>query len=209
MKEEIILSSFQPSDIPALSNIIRETWQYDQLCHFKTANKLARVYLMSCLTNQTYTQVACLNNQPIGIIMGKNIKKHHCPLRLKWQQFLALVSLYLSKEGRQVIKIFGNVDTIDQQLLKESQKDYQGEISFFAVNQEYRGLGIGQKLFQSLVDYMRTEKIQQFYLYTDTSCHYQFYEYQGMIRRCSQKDSFQIHGYQSEMTFFLYDYDLK
>ena len=53
---------------------------------------------------------------------------------------------------------------------------------------------------------MRSQKIQSFYLFTDTSCNYGFYEHQGMKCRQKKKHHFDVNGLPGEMTFFLYDY---
>lgn len=56
MSEQVILREFKKSDRPALENVVREAWKYDRFCSPKTAAKMAKVYLNSCLTNQTFTQ---------------------------------------------------------------------------------------------------------------------------------------------------------
>lgn len=208
MKENIKLREFEKGDEIFIENIIREAWHYDEMCREKTAKKMAKAFLASCLANQTFTQVATRNNQPIGIIMGKDIRKHRCPLRYRWKQFISILSLLCDKEGRKVSSLFKSVHTIDQELLRESKIDYQGELAFFAISQECRGLGIGKELFLRLVDYMKLRNIQYFYLYTDTSCNYQFYEHQGMIRRQEKSHQFIIKKLQATMQFFLYDYDI-
>ena len=69
MSESIIFREFEESDRPALEQVIRETWCYDRFCTPNTATQLASVYLTSCLANQTFTQVALIDNVPVGIIM--------------------------------------------------------------------------------------------------------------------------------------------
>lgn len=209
MSEQIILREFQNEDKNALTDIVSRTWHYDQFCTPKTALKLARVYLNNCLTEQTFTRVAVINNIPAGIIMGKNIQKHKCSSSHKINFLLSAFSLMISPEGRKVSKVFQNVSEIDKMLLNGSPNNYSGEVAFFAMHPDYRGRGIGKKLFQSLLDYMRSEGIHDFYLFTDTSCTYQFYEYQGMIRRMEKEASYEIAGHSVQMTFFLYDYHLE
>ena len=41
--------------------------------------------------------------------MGKQVKKFKCPIWLRIKQIISNISIYLSKEGRSAIKIFGNV----------------------------------------------------------------------------------------------------
>ena len=180
---QITLREFQNQDFKALENIIRETWHYDELCSPKTASKLARVYLSSCLTNYTFSRAALDNGVPVGIILAKNRAIHRCP--------------------------FGNVNGIDQQLLQDCGRTYPAEIALFAVDSSCRGKGIGKVLFQSALDYMKEQKLDAFYLFTDTSCNYGFYEHQGMTRRCEKEHTFMINGQTAKMNFFIYDYYCK
>lgn len=191
---QITLRDYQKQDFKVLEDIIRKTWHYDEFSSPKTASKLARVFLSSCLTNYTFSRVAVDNGVPVGIIFANNKSIHKCPLSLKFQQIRAVISLFLSKEGRNASKIFGNVNGIDKQLLSECGKSYPAELALFAVNSSYRGKGIGKILFQSVLDYMNEQKINEFYLFTDTSCNYGFYEHQGMVKRCEKEHLFDIKG---------------
>lgn len=206
MMKDLILREYQEVDRSALEDIIRETWKYDQFCSPKVAQKLARVYLDSCLTNQTFTRVAVIDHTPVGIIMGKNIRKHRCPWKLRMKWLRSVVSLYCSTEGRKVSKMFGGIQGIDQQLLSTCGKVYEGELSFFAIHANERGSGLGRTLFQSAVDYMKSQNISEFYLFTDTSCNYPFYDHLGLTRRCEVKQSIDANHKKGDMTFFLYDY---
>lgn len=206
MENQIILREFQKKDTCEIENIIVEAWHYNDLCSSKTARKLAKVFLSSCLANQTYTQVAVENNIPIGIIMGKNISTHRCSIKYRWKQILSIIRLYLSSEGRKVSKIFANVSEIDKQLFEETEKTYQGELAFFAVSESARGKGVGKELFKAMLQYMKEQKIDNIYLFTDTSCNYGFYEHQGMIRCGEIQQKFMVHNQKADMTFFIYDY---
>lgn len=206
MSDKIIFRKFEESDRVALERIIQETWGYDEFCSPKTAARLASVYLSSCLANQTFTQVALIDNVPVGVIMGKNKLTHKCPFSFRVKMIKAIINLIISKEGRKVSKIFRCVDSIDKELLRRCSTRYQGELAFFAISKNCRGKGIGKALFQSVVDYMQSQKIHNFYLFTDTSCNYGFYEHHGMKRQQQKKHSFTVNGLSKEMTFFLYDY---
>ncbi len=206
MKEQIVLREYQESDRPELEEIVRRTWKYDRFCSPKTAAKMAKLYLNSCLTNQTFTRVAVVDDVPVGIIMGKDIKNHKCRLSLRLRWLASVIGLLISKEGRQISKIFDCVQGIDGELLSSCQKDYKGELAFFAINESCRGKGLGRKLFQSVVDYMKEQGIDSFYLFTDTSCNYPFYEHLGMKRCCEKKKVMDAQGEIGDMTFFIYEY---
>lgn len=205
MNQKIIYREYHHGDEKYLEDIIAEAWNYNRFASPDIAAKLAKAFLFSCLSNQTYTQVAEINGTPAGVIMGKKIKDYHCPFRYRIKQISSIVSLLVTREGRKNAMLFQNISTIDEQLLKNSSVDYQGEIAFFAVGSKYRGLGIGKKLFQSVLDYMERERILNFFLFTDTSCNFGFYEHQHMIRRGEETLQFAINGQQEEMIFYIYD----
>lgn len=122
------------------------------------------------------------------------------------QQIKALTALFLSKEGRGVFEIFKNVSGIDKELLQECGIEYPAELALFAVDSSCRGKGIGKQLFQSALDYMKQEQLDKFYLFTDTSCNYGFYEHQGMERCVEKEHIFNIKGQRASMKFFIYEY---
>lgn len=209
MSETIIFREYQNSDHSALADIIRETWEYDKLCSPKIAKKLSIAYLNCCLCDQTFTQVAVIDGVPVGIIMGKNMEKHKCPIHFRLELFWSVCALFCSKEGRSISKIFSCINEIDAKLLSSSPKKYQGEVAFFAINSNYRGRGLGRRLFQSLQDYLDSENIHNFFLFTDTTCNYPFYEHFGMTRRGEHFHSFPIDGPLSKQTMFIYDYEIQ
>lgn len=206
MENRVILRELKWSDLNALENVIRKTWDYDKFATPETAGKLAKAYLSSCLANQTYTRVAEVNGVTAGVILGKNTEKHslpvEVPLAAKLQPYARHFDL---KEGREILNFYRDVDGIDDQLLKRCGKDYQGEVSLFALSPEYRGLGIGKKLFDCLLAYMKSQSIEDFYLYTDTSCNFGFYEHQGMKRQQQHKQLVNLRGQNGNLEFYLYD----
>lgn len=205
---QIQFREYRKQDYRDLVEIIRKTWHYDEFCSSKTADKLANVFLSSCLTNYTYSRVVLADGKAAGIILVNNIAKHTCSVMDRLRQLKALVALYGCKEGRQAARIFGSVHGIDQRLLEKNHKHYPAELALFALSDTYRGKGIGKQLFQAALDYMKQEGLDSFYLFTDTSCNYGFYEHQGMKRCCEHEHSFQIQGQEAKMRFFIYEYML-
>lgn len=101
------------------------------------------------------------------------------------------------------------VQGIDKELLSSCDKDYKGELAFFAISEKCRGKGLGRKLFQTVVEYMKTKNISEFYLFTDTSCNYLFYEHLGLTRCCEKKQAIDVKGEKGDMTFFIYEYQIE
>lgn len=205
MKQNIVIRALQKDDIPALENIIKKTWNYEKFATPKTAKRLSEVFFASCLTNQTFSRVAQVDGETVGVILGKNIDKHHCPLSYRFHQLWAIYKLISTKEGRLIFNFFKDINDIDEQLRKQCPNNYKGELSLFAISSSYRGCGIGKKLFNTFIDYMKDEHINDFYLYTDTSCNFGFYEHQGMIKRQSYQKNIQMQGQEATLEFYLYD----
>ena len=82
-------------------------------------------------------------------------------------------------------------------------------MALFAVDAACRGKGVGKMLFQSALAYMKEQDLDEFYLFTDTSCNYGFYEHQGMTRQQEKEHVFDIKGQRAKMNFFIYAYQLR
>lgn len=204
---EIELREYQKQDFKALAEIIRETWHYDSFSSPETAVKLAEVFLSSCLVKGTYARIAVADGEIAGIILVNHVAAHRESLSDRVRQIRSALSLLLSKEGRQVARMFGRISGIDKELLREMNKDYPAEIVLFAVRSACRGNGVGKRLFESALEYIKEQKLNEFYLFTDTSCNYGFYEHQGMSRKNEKAHTFLINGREVDMRFFIYDMD--
>ncbi|MEF9967914.1 MAG: GNAT family N-acetyltransferase [Longicatena sp.] len=202
-KNTIQYREIKKSDYPALENIIANTWKYEKFADKKTALNLARVYLASCLTNQTFTCVALFNETPIGIIMGKNEAKHHVSIRYLWHQIISIIKMICFKEGRKVLKIFEGYENINKDLFSTCNAKFQGEVAFFVVDTTQRGSGIGKELFNKLQAYMRSQRIKDYYLFTDSSCNFGFYDHIGLQRYAEKKLPLKAFN-NKEMNFYIY-----
>lgn len=207
MSLNINFREYRNEDAPYLEDIIRKTWEYDRFCSEKIAKDMASLYLRSCLASQSFTRVALKDRKPVGIIMAKNIRKYKRKIKWTMQEAVAIMKIYMKSEGRKVCNVFKEISNLDENLLKERNRNYEGEVVFFAISEACRGTGIGKLLFNKALDYFEKEDIKDFYLYTDSSCNYGFYEHQG-LRRCAEK-CFQVPiDVKNEMRFYLYEKEL-
>ena len=208
MNKQITFREYRASDRESLAAVIRMTWNHDAFCTPKTAKLLSIAYLDICLANQTYTQVALHKGVPVGIIMANCRSKGKRPVKFKIRALISAFRLLISKEGRQVGKFFKGINKIDEELLAGCKKNYAGELSFFAISAEHRGEGIGKELFKRAVEHLNNYTVDSFFLYTDTSCNYGFYEKQDMKRCGEKKISLNINGKKDDLTFFIYEKQL-
>lgn len=208
MNNDIILRKANKIDYDDIAHIISDTWGYEEFCTPQIAHRMGRLYLASCLCEQTFNTVAVRENQVVGIIMGNHIQTSHTPFRNKWFLLKCSVAMMLSSEGRKIIKMFRGFDSIDENLLKTSGKSFDGALSFFAVKSSERGTGVGGKLYGALMAYFKGEQIKNFYLFTDTSCNFGFYEHKGLKRIGEKTVDFKPYA-ERTMTFFLYEKEVE
>ena len=68
-----------------------------------------------------------------------------------------------------------------------------------------RGEGVGEGLYEEGMRYLSYSGVANFYLFTDTSCNYGFYEHQGLKRRVQRQKEVVVNGMKQGMNFFIYD----
>lgn len=76
-----------------------------------------------------------------------------------------------------------------------------GELLFLASDPDSGIKGVGSVLLKELE---RREKGKKLYLYTDSSCTYQFYDHRSFERSCSEKTVLKFHKSETELMCFLY-----
>lgn len=93
---------------------------------------------------------------------------------------------------------------LDEVLLRESHHEFPASLNLLIVKEEYQGLGIGGKLYRDFCQYLKNNDIHSFYLYTDDSSAYRFYEHQKM-EKLAQKDFYWKPEQRAEReTYFIY-----
>lgn len=204
MNKNIKFREIKESDYPIIANIIMKTWEFDEFCELKAAKELAKYYLYICLNDQTYTNIVTLNEIPIGVVMGKNLAKWKSSEKYESLINETTSKLFFNKEGRKALKFIRGIEEMNAKLLKNYSKNFQAELSLFILDSSYRGMGIGKLLFDKFLEYLKQEKITNFYLFTDTNSNYKFYEHYGMARLVEKKKSFVLGDEEEDITFYIY-----
>lgn len=83
----------------------------------------------------------------------------------------------------------------DDELLEECKdKGYDSEVVYFIASGKMRGKGIGTKLIDSYLEYLKSKGKKRVFLYTDDFSKYQYYEKKGFVRDAA-KTIFIDNGY--------------
>lgn len=208
MEYQIDIRPFQPEDQEALAGVIRRTWQYDRFCGPKTAQRLGRVYLRQCLTQQTFTRVAVVDGVPVGIIMGKNERTHRCPWSLRWRAARAVLALLATREGRKVARLFPGWKGSTRRCCPGAPNPTPARVAFFAMDQPRRGMGLGKRLFPGGDGQHAGRRASGPFSCSQIPAATMAFKTPGMVRRAEQTQRIWLGQESGEMTFFVYDYTL-
>ncbi|MGL5635233.1 MAG: GNAT family N-acetyltransferase [Sarcina sp.] len=205
MKSKFEIQKYKASDEKQVIEIVKKTWFYEKMSDQKIANEIAKVYLTSILLEETFTRVAKVGDKIVGIIMLKDSKKDiKINFQLSKNMFLGGIKIYINKEGRRILKAFSKMGEIDKTLFKKANKSFDGEVSFFVVDEEYRGKGIGKLLFDAGIEYFKQNNMKNFYLYTDSCCNFGFYDHRG-LKCLAKRTSVNLLDRNSIIESYLYE----
>lgn len=206
---QVIIRDVESKDLPEIKTIIGKTWNLGRLPESESTLEAALNIIRNGILNKSsFGRVAILNEQVVGFIFGS--RKGDDPKYRLLQEDGAMDTLALlmatDKERADVIEYIEKTYSTYEQLIVDKINDYDGCLEFFAVSEEARGLKIGQKLWHELSAYFKSKSTNAIYLYTDTSCNYGFYDYNGFSRKDEQEVTFHFTAQQENKTVFLYDY---
>jgi GNAT superfamily N-acetyltransferase len=170
-------------------------------------NILADYYLRGVLLISTYSLVAVKDSEPIGVIFGRSNKENFLPKRILNRLILlfdALKIFILSIFNLRPIFESFKFDKAYKKLSKECNRTFSGEITTLIVSSSFQGLGVGKKLYTEYYNYMLKTNAASFFLYTDDSLSYGFYDKQGMQRIGTTKITLNLKPIPQKLDVYLY-----
>lgn len=185
---------FEDGDLDAVASILRPEWhtrsEIEEYNHLE-----AEMDLAYCLSTSTFSQVALIDGVPQGIVLarveGERAADADRWLRLEAQLFERLREL--DESAAEWMRSYTRSSLrVNNGLLEQSGVDRGAEIVLLAVGRSARHLGIGSVLIDAAASYCADRSAQSLYLFTDTSCSWQFYEHHGLKRvaahRCNREE---------------------
>ncbi|MEI0604887.1 hypothetical protein R4K55_11780 [Brachyspira alvinipulli] len=138
------------NDFTELVNITIKSFKFDKMLSYRNAKLIAELNLLTFLNCASFIKIAEINKKPVGFLIGKilvsNINNYYDDRIKKLKR-----KMILNIEGCFSLIIYNIIKIINKNLLKTTNKNYQAELSFFAVNKNYHGFGIGRCLFENLM----------------------------------------------------------
>lgn len=168
--------AFQWDDIEELSRVARDAWELTRVCGSEEEGlHRAKEVLLVYLAAASYGWTAWENGRMAGFILARKSGEplFRVPRALKAWQF-----------GRTGDAGFREYKRACEDMAVNSGMADGDEMVFFAVMPEKQRKGIGRALYSSALEYLKEKGSSGYFLCTDSSCSYQFYERRGMERVC-------------------------
>lgn len=180
---------FEANDFDAVSAIVEAAW-HTHAPSPAYARLEAGADLSECLARATFSQVAIMNGEVAGVVLvraGRSAERW----RLTWDERKSALLEQMTAENPQAVqRLFAmreREDAINRGLLAQSGLSDEYEIVLLAVDAEARGYGVGSLLLDAAGNCLSSRGATEAYLFTDTSCTWQFYEHRGLKRLASAR----------------------
>ena len=169
-----------------IKRLITEAWFSDYPFKQKYIKLYASGYLNMYLSESDYKIVAKDGDKIVGFIFG-NLNKAPLKQRIisKTKLFFYAIYMLFSYPGRRGLKITQITNRVNKELLKPFKKELKNELILFIVDENYRGKGIGTQLEKMYTDFLKENKVQKMFLFTDTYSNFEYYEQRGYERKGS------------------------
>lgn len=205
--DSITIRTLRRDDYPALIELVRHAWYADE---DERASRLgAQADWEHCLARTTTAFVAEADGEPVGMILGRvDARDTRGPWNAHYRRYLSLLpQQLLSADGRENVAYLMGIHAIERRLIRMSGHYLPAEVVLFVTAPQTRGLGLGARLFDTLLQSFREQGVHDYFLFTDTTCNFGFYEHRGLTRAAeiTRRRNNAAPGEPNTESFYLYE----
>ncbi len=199
---------FRKRDLPALIKLCETAWDYrDYTSDEKTRMSLVKLDAVASLAGADYIRVASRGNRLVGVLIGSSRSpvsgfRNVTYLIRTW--LLVLKLLLFGDDASNALQNFKNMEKVYKDLLGNRKKAFDSEVVLFIVDPKTQGGGVGKRLMNDYLKHCKKHDMKKIFLYTDTSCNYGFYDYNGFKQEASEDMSLTLNEGEQSMRVFLY-----
>lgn len=165
-----------------------DMWYAPDEEHQKTVDfwkAVASLDMNSFYIHSNYLLLAEWDSEVVGMVLAE-IPKANLTYLYHYMSDGRLEANIISKADKELRESYQTLYTNEEAFHTEAgelvKASYDAAINIFAVNRSVQGKGVGRRLFEQALTDFQDLNAKNFYLYTDTECDYQFYDYIGMER---------------------------
>lgn len=213
MAETIQFKGFDKSDLKAFEQSLEKFWSYEEYTDNEVIRKaFVKTDVYMALYESDYKETVYVNGEFAGIALGRINAFKAAILNIgNYFNFMryALKLKFHSKEARKILKNFKNMYKEYKKLLKEKKKHLKSELILFLVDSEFHRRGLGKALITRFEETLINKKKTHYYLFTDTTCVFGFYDANGFQKENERTMTEPLKDGSRELTIMLYSKTLK
>lgn len=187
---------------------MEDTWKYQEMFEENFMGRIVvDAFLNEVLHNSSYSQVAEMNGEVVGVIFGRvDSEKPNLRMLETYMGEQIRDVLTASKEDQEAyINYYELTKHAHERLIGNKAKEYDSSIELFLVEEKARGHRIGSTLLEGMENYFIQHKAKKVYLYTDTECNYRFYDYKKFTQIEEWNPQTSNKGFPEGFTYYLYE----
>lgn len=160
----------------------------------------SKYFLYWELSKATQVLAAYSGDEMVGVLFAEIYGEEKAYKSLWHELYIKIAETMMALIFKDGPSAYGDANKEMFEAYKQKIKP-DGEITFFVVDPELMGKGIGTKLLNELE---KREKGKEVYLYTDSGCTYQFYEKRGFERTEERDIMMRLHEKDIPLKCFLH-----
>ncbi|MBQ8844784.1 MAG: GNAT family N-acetyltransferase [Clostridia bacterium] len=171
------LKKYRQRDFKDCIKILKNEWDLGRTMGETDGILCSKIYMYNCLENSDFVYCYHKNKKVVGFIGIKIYKNKRNSFLYRFysnkKEKLKNSKLVKNKEGlKKYYEIYNIIE-------EDKISNFDCELSIFITNEEYRNQGIGQKMFEFLVEKAKLLSLKKMRIDTDDSCNIDFYIKRG------------------------------
>ncbi len=189
--ETVIYRDLEERDIDELALLLASIW-WASPDGVQADLEFGTVDLANLANRATFAQVAEMDGEVIGYIAAR-CGNPDFETKNYWRKLGRDAYSKIEEKSYAAAKDLADYYVFEEHahnvMLNQCDEDLSNELVLFAVADKARGRGVGSTLLKLATDYLKSQGAKNAFLFTDTSCNWQYYEKRGMERIAKYKSS--------------------
>lgn len=169
------------SDVPAIADIVRTTWEMDTY-GVEIAYPASEFYVRASLAGSAFSYSAVVDGHTVGCVIGAVGKIPSGMVRDRRWNPAAVESLKGTEGYERFASDMDVIETTDDELLEKCGVTFDSQLVLLIISEEMRGMGIGGKLCMKAIEEFRNRGCSSVLIFTDDDCGYGYYDHLGATR---------------------------
>lgn len=197
---------YKKKDFRFILEMALTTWDYNEWVPVKAVKPMGTYYISEVLGISDAVWVAEYAGNIVGIAAVKNKQNNTNHFYYKIKKWLATLEIMVVGEGKNEFYQFIKTEELSEKLLTSTGKKFDAELTILMVDSNFKGFGVGSGLYNLFLTYLEQNKLNKFYIFTDSSCNFEFYDNKGL--KCIARETFYWEEEKNSNEQFLEEYFL-